>query len=673
MNQSLFSILRSSSYVFRRYRFGIFSLQCSLHSLDSLCSKTVNGKPASLNITSVSSSLVHNHSGNDEETNIYSQRSDSQASNSVNQVKSPTAHTMNDNSLIRTVESTVSTIATLRSKIENLLTISRHGNSSNDSNQSLWLYSILAIFLSSYYMLKDIYESNLSFKNTSLYNQMIARCDMDGDCGVNYSQEQVLTNWSNTHINHPSRIYYPTSAQQVSRVLKLYHDKKLTIRPIGTGLSPNGIGFASSSSGSLMNLVHIDHIQIDSERKLVTVGAGATVRDVLLTLSKYGLTLQNFSSIQEQQIGGWTQVSAHGTGCKLSTVDDMIVSMTVAIPTGGLLTLSESNNPQLFNMMKVGLGSLGVVTELTLKCMPSMKLKEELTVLNSTNIAENHLDRLRKYRHVRYMWLPYTDYVVNVVSNPTDESISESLPRSTSLPTKPLVDLLLSIDPKFSLAEASKLSFSQLRDILLGHDPLNVEHIKRVNIAEGQFWLNSTGSRVDDSTHILGFDCGGEQWVLEICIPMGSIDNNKNNRDLDFVKKLLKLIRDKNIPAPSPIEQRWTARSSAKMSPAYSSNVSDIFSWIGVIMYLPPNLSSNKRVEVTDQFQKYCQHLQPLIDEFEGKIHWAKIEVPQNEADRDLLRENVRKKYPVDEFNALRKVLDPNHVMTNKIIEELFD
>ena len=40
------------------------------------------------------------------------------------------------------------------------------------------------------------------------------------------------------------------------------------------------------------------------------VGAGATVSAVLKELKKHGLTLQNFSSIQEQQIGGWTQVLA---------------------------------------------------------------------------------------------------------------------------------------------------------------------------------------------------------------------------------------------------------------------------------------------------------------------------------------------------------------------------
>lgn len=31
---------------------------------------------------------------------------------------------------------------------------------------------------------------------------------------------------------------------------------------------------------------------------------------VLEALAKHGLTLQNFSSVQEQQMGGWTQVQS---------------------------------------------------------------------------------------------------------------------------------------------------------------------------------------------------------------------------------------------------------------------------------------------------------------------------------------------------------------------------
>ena len=63
---------------------------------------------------------------------------------------------------------------------------------------------------------------------------------------------------------------------------------------------------------NLLSVSNFNYISVDVDKLEVTVGAGATVSEVLKELQKYNLTLQNFSSIQEQQIGGWTQVAAHG-------------------------------------------------------------------------------------------------------------------------------------------------------------------------------------------------------------------------------------------------------------------------------------------------------------------------------------------------------------------------
>lgn len=142
-------------------------------------------------------------------------------------------------------------------------------------------------------------------------------CDSGIDAtGVTYETGHELTNWSATHSCRPNRIYEPKSAQEVCRVLESHHKNKQKIRPVGTALSPNGIGLANTD---LISLSGIDYVEVDSGRQHVTVGAGACVADILKELSKYDLTLENFSSIQEQQIGGWTQVAAHGTGATLPT------------------------------------------------------------------------------------------------------------------------------------------------------------------------------------------------------------------------------------------------------------------------------------------------------------------------------------------------------------------
>lgn len=50
------------------------------------------------------------------------------------------------------------------------------------------------------------------------------------------------------------------------------------------------------------------------------------------------------------------------------------------------------------------------------------------------------------------------------------------------------------------------------------------EWIKKVNAAEAEYWRLSSGYRIGWSDEILGFDCGGQQWVLEVAFPTGTLD-----------------------------------------------------------------------------------------------------------------------------------------------------
>lgn len=526
--------------------------------------------------------------------------------------------------------------------------------------------------------------------------------DFDEEIGVGYEQGQRLTNWSSTHHASPARIYEPKSAQECIRVLQMYHNKKMKIRPVGTALSPNGIGLSSSNADSLISLAHLDYVEVDVERKQVTVGAGARVSSVLSELNKFGLTLENFSSIQEQQMGGWTQVSAHGTGITLPPVDEMIVRLQLATPTEGLLTLSKGkggNDDLLFRSAKVALGSLGVVTELTLKCIPKLNLEETISMSSRDDVMLGHAERLRKFRHVRYMWIPYTSDVVVVVSNPTSRGPTAFSPTSpvqptgstnSSIPTEAMVSLIRRLRPSLDQS-LSQQSFSQLRDQLLDIAPLDQTHIKAVNLAEADFWTRSCGQRVADSVQILGFDCGGQQLVLEVCIPMtgsrGSEPSNSQNdaarpengdclaagHDIRFVRDLLEAAENAGMPAPSPIEQRWTARSSSPLSPAYSADPQAKFSWVGIIMYLPSSQSKADRIKITDKFRTYSKLIQPLCDAYGAKTHWAKIELPTDSRELRAMQDRLHQQYPLDQINALRNALDPHRVLSNKLIDSLLE
>ena len=60
----------------------------------------------------------------------------------------------------------------------------------------------------------------------------------------------------------------------------------------------------------MVSLALMDKVlDVDVKKKTVTVQAGIRVAELVDALREHGLTLQNFASIREQQVGGFIQVS----------------------------------------------------------------------------------------------------------------------------------------------------------------------------------------------------------------------------------------------------------------------------------------------------------------------------------------------------------------------------
>ncbi|KAB5519363.1 hypothetical protein DKX38_023682 [Salix brachista] len=532
----------------------------------------------------------------------------------------------------------------------------------------------------------------------------------------------TVSNWSGTHEVQTRNFYQPENIEQLEKLVKENNEKKSRIRPVGSGLSPNGIGLARSG---MVNLALMDKVlEVDKEKKRVRVEAGIRVQELVDGIKEYGLTLQNFASIREQQIGGIVQVGAHGTGARLPPIDEQVVSMKLVTPAKGTIEISKEKDPELFYLARVGLGGLGVVAEVTLQFQISTPFRKDhnwaaafcndfglsafiMTFVGKSLGVENNgtfksyihssIDHLLKVvsiflsrkllsenKHVKYLHIPYTDAVVVVTCNPVSKwkgppkykpkyTTNEALQHvrdlyKESLETYRIAAAKSSDDNE---PDINELSFTELRDKLLALDPLSKDHVVKINRAEAEFWAKSEGYRVGWSDEILGFDCGGQQWVSENCFPAGTLAK-PSLKDLEFIEKLKQLIEKEEIPAPSPIEQRWTARSQSSMSPASSTAEDDIFSWVGIIMYLP-TMDARQRKEITEEFFHYRRLTQAeLWDKYSAYEHWAKIEVPKDKDVLAALQERLRRRFPVDAYNKARKELDPNRILSNNMLEKLF-
>lgn len=494
----------------------------------------------------------------------------------------------------------------------------------------------------------------------------------------------TVSNWSGTHEVQTRVFRQPESLEELEGIVKEAHEKKTKVRPVGSGLSPNGIGLTRAG---MVNLALMDRVlEVDKEKKIVRVQAGIRVQQLVDGIKDYGITLQNFASIREQQIGGIVQVGAHGTGARLPPIDEQVISMKLVTPAKGTIEISKEKDPELFYLARCGLGGLGVVAEVTLQCVERQELVEHTFVSNMKEIKKNHKKLLSENKHVKYLYIPYTDTVVVVSCNPVSKwkgapkfkpkySNDEAIQHVRDLYQESLNRYRAGGTTAKSLddnePDVEELSFTELRDKLLALDPLNKDHVIKVNQAEAEFWKKSEGYRVGWSDEILGFDCGGQQWVSETCFPAGTLAK-PSMKDLQYIEDVKQLIEKEKIPAPAPIEQRWTACSKSPMSPASSSAEDDIFSWVGIIMYLP-TMDARQRKEITEEFFHYRRLTQSrLWDQYSAYEHWAKIEIPKDKEELAALQTRLRNRFPVDAYNKARKELDPNKILSNNMLEKLF-
>eukprot|EP00529_Nitzschia_sp_RCC80_P011657 CAMPEP_0113486334 /NCGR_PEP_ID=MMETSP0014_2-20120614/24943_1 /TAXON_ID=2857 /ORGANISM="Nitzschia sp." /LENGTH=572 /DNA_ID=CAMNT_0000380003 /DNA_START=73 /DNA_END=1788 /DNA_ORIENTATION=+ /assembly_acc=CAM_ASM_000159 len=491
---------------------------------------------------------------------------------------------------------------------------------------------------------KDDLLPRISFSGLS--SGFVSSLEQAGDCVVDTTgdgdedDEDSTTdviNWSGTHKVTVSNenFWEPESVSEVEEIVKSSHEQGKTVRPLGSSLSPNGIALNKDGMISMANVDRV--LDIDTKNNTITVEAGITVSKVVEALRPHGLTLPNLASIAEQQMGGFVSVGAHGTGRLIASVDEYVTKLKIVTPGKGTITLTKEDHGRLFELARVGLGCLGVVVEVTMECIPAHKLVEHTFVLTREEAISKKDQLLKEHKHMRFMWIPYTDAVV-VVTNDPENDVADDIPRNQTAPgtteerSKPLTDLLENLSDEyrksFSADDVKGMGFGELRDSLLAFNPLDVDHVKRCNQAEADFWKVNEGYRTLQSDKLLQFDCGGQQWVFEVCFETGTQEENNDN-DMVFMKKLLDQIETNRIPAHSPIEQRWSASSSSPMSPSHGER-GGLHTWVGIINYLPSD-DPKQREDITNLFTgKYCDLVRSIGRPYKLVSHWAKLEEPKS-------------------------------------------
>ncbi|UCH24238.1 MAG: FAD-binding protein [Deltaproteobacteria bacterium] len=179
------------------------------------------------------------------------------------------------------------------------------------------------------------------------------------------------------HKHRPLCAIWPDTAQHVSEVLRLANKQKIPVIPRGAGTGLSGMAIAAKG-GIVLDLSHMNNIlKISIEDRLVVVQPGVVYADLEKALTPYGFFFPpDPASGKVATLGGNVATNAGGLkGAKYGTTRDYVLALQVVLPDGRIMrtgsrAMKSVSGYDLTRLFVGSEGTLGVVTEITLKVYP---------------------------------------------------------------------------------------------------------------------------------------------------------------------------------------------------------------------------------------------------------------------------------------------------------------
>lgn len=424
-------------------------------------------------------------------------------------------------------------------------------------------------------------------------------------------------NWSGYVSCPQATLATPASRDELVDVLRDAAQKLMPVRVVGAGHS-----FAplAQTDGVIVSLDKLQGVvDVDSTRRIARVRAGTRLYTLGRELAAHGLAMENLGDINVQSIAGATSTGTHGTGIELGNLATQIASLRFTTADGRDVVASPEENADLFEGGRIGLGVLGVLTEISLRLVPSYRLKLTRGKMDFETCLAQADAMTRQNRSFEFYWLPHTDTMLTKIWNLTDE------PVDTRNWTHYVTDEVLENGVFGLLCGVSK------------HLPSLCPAISRLCAA----LVSSPAERVDASHSLLSTVRRIRFNEMEWSLPV--------DRGAEALREIRAFISRRTFPLMFPLEYRWVRGDDIWLSPDYGRD--------------------SVRISVHQYrgmpFEQYFDGVQAICMNHGGRPHWGKM--------HSLKGRDFAALYPRwDDFLALRERMDPQRNFITPYLRTLF-
>ncbi|MEO6942970.1 MAG: D-arabinono-1,4-lactone oxidase [Terrimesophilobacter sp.] len=425
-------------------------------------------------------------------------------------------------------------------------------------------------------------------------------------------------NWGRVETAEPVYIARPTSIGEVVEVVARARELGLPVKAVGAGHSFTAIAAAPGIQLDLSGLDGLHHV--DTALRRVTLGAGTNLYQLPALLAPHGLAMENLGDIDRQTIAGATSTGTHGTGGSFRGIAAQLVAATLVTAKGSILRVSETENTDLLPAVKLGLGALGILVEVTVQCVPAFVLHALERPEPFDTVLDGFAERVASSDHFEFYWFPHTD---SVLTKTNTRLAADSLLHPLSR-TKRWVDDSLMANGLFAATCGAGRAW-----------PAVVPGMNRLA-------SKLTGNRefTDVSTSVFTTQRSVRFREMEYAIPREAVP--------DAVRAIRSLINSRGWRISFPIEVRAAAADDLWLSTATGRDSG----YLAVHRYWREN------------HLEYFHAVEDILRGFDGRPHWGKIHF-QDASSLSML-------YPkFSDFLAIRDRLDPDRVFANPYLERV--
>ncbi len=426
-------------------------------------------------------------------------------------------------------------------------------------------------------------------------------------------------NWSGTESATPEQVLTPSSAEELASAVKSLAEQGKRLKAAGSGHSFTGCAAPEQVQVRLDGLSSI--VSADKASGRVTVGAGTGLRKLNAGLAAAGLAMANLGDIDKQTISGAVATGTHGTGAQLGGLATQITGLDLVTADGSVLTCSADENADVFDAARISVGALGVVSSLTLQCVPAFLLRAQEGPMPLADTLDGFTELAEGNDHFEFYWFPHTDVALTKRNN--------RVPGGT--PPAPVGAVRGWIDDEL----LSNRVF-ELTNRLTAIRPAITPQVNRLAAK-----ALSAREYVDASYKVFCSNRDVRFRESEYAVPREHV--------VGVIRELRDWIERSGEHLPFPIEVRVAAADDVWLSTAYQRETA----YVAIHQY--------HRLD----HRRYFDAFEQIAASVRGRPHWGKMHTL--DADR------FGALYPrFDDFLAVRDRLDPRRVFANAYTRQVF-